>query len=119
MATIVERKTNGKRYILLGSGFGAYQSKKPNWFFGDYVADTDEGQYAMVCVCNAEGRVGWFESSEVEVVSVDGQNVKSIFEAISDQLESTTPPEASRALPRGERSLILGETEKETQPDQS
>jgi len=79
MATIVKHTESGEKYVLLGSGFGAYQSKKPNWFFGDLMADTDEGQYAMVCVSNSEGKIGWLESSRVIVDSVDGQAVQSLF----------------------------------------
>ena len=79
MATIVKHTETGDKYVLLGSGFGAYQSKKPNWLFGDLMADTAEGQYAMICVCNPEGRIGWLESSKVIVDTVDGQAVKSLF----------------------------------------
>ena len=79
MATIVKNIRNNKRYILLGSGFGAYQSKKPNWFFGDLMADTDEGQYAMVCVSDAAGKIGWLESSTVVVESVDGRELESLL----------------------------------------
>ena len=79
MATIVMHKDSGEKYALLGSGFGAYQSKKPNWLFGDLMADTSEGQYAMVCVCNSFGRVGWIESSKVIVESIDGQDVEGLF----------------------------------------
>ncbi len=73
MATIVERVTSGKRYVLVGTGFGAFQSKKPNWLLGDLVADTTEGQHAMVCVCDGNGRLYWVESTQLTVVSVDGQ----------------------------------------------
>ena len=79
MATIVIHQRTGEKYVLLGTGFGAYQSKKPNWFFGDLMADTTEGQYAMVCVCKKDGKIGWLESSEVVVESVDGQSVKGAF----------------------------------------
>jgi hypothetical protein len=79
MATIVKHTPTGTRYILLGTGFGAFQSKKPNWLLGDLVADTTEGQYAMVCVCDKDGSIGWLESSEVVVETVDGQNVKGVF----------------------------------------
>ena len=79
MATIVRHTSSGKRYVLLGSGFGAYQSKKPNWFFGDLMADTTEGQYAMVCVCDAFGKIGWIESADVVVESVDGESVESVL----------------------------------------
>ncbi len=78
MATIVIKRS-GKKYIVLGTGFGAYQSKKPNWFFGDLMADTEEGQYKMVCVCDKDGKIGWLHSSEVVVESVDGQSVRDAF----------------------------------------
>ncbi len=79
MATIIKHTETGEKYVLLGSGFGAYQSKKPDLFFGNLMADTEEGQYAMVCVCNSEGQIGWLESSEVVVESVDGKSVQSFF----------------------------------------
>ena len=80
MVTTVIYQPTGKRYILLGTGFGAYQSKKPNWFFGDMIADTAEGQYAMVCVCNRSGTIGWIYSSEVVVESIDGQYLDRILQ---------------------------------------
>ena len=80
MATIVKHVKTGQRYLLLGSGFGAYQSKKPNWFWGDLMADLEEGQYAMVCVCDQAGRIGWLESSQVAVESVDGMAVSEAFQ---------------------------------------
>lgn len=79
MATIVRNTKSGERYVLLGSGFGSYQSKKPNWFFGDLVSDTTEGQHAMICVCDSAGQIGWLESQHVLVESVDGQNVANLF----------------------------------------
>lgn len=75
MATIVRSTKTDERYVLLGAGFGAYQSKKPNWLLGDLAADTDEGCHAMVCVCNADGRIGWLDSEELVVESIDGKPV--------------------------------------------
>ncbi|MDE0314986.1 MAG: hypothetical protein OXM61_08790 [Candidatus Poribacteria bacterium] len=43
MATIVKHNTTGKNYCLLGTGFGVFQSSKPNMFFGNLMADVDEG----------------------------------------------------------------------------
>ena len=79
MAIIVRSISKNKRFALMGSGFGAYQSKKPHFFFGDWVAETSEGQYAMVCVCDTEGRVGWLESSDVVVESIDGQRPEELL----------------------------------------
>ena len=79
MATIVQHQKSGKKYVLLGSGFGAFQSKKPNWFLGDFLADVSEGQFAMICVADADNRIGWLESSEVIVLSVDGTSVRDLL----------------------------------------
>ena len=81
MATIVKHTPTGAKYILLGTGFGSFQSKKPNWLLGDLVADTTEGHHAMTCVCNKQGRIRWVASSEVVVETIDGQNVEDAFES--------------------------------------
>ncbi len=75
MATIVKHNTTGKNYCLLGTGFGVFQSSKPNAFFGNLMADVDEGEYAMVCVCDSAGAIFWIDAAKVTVVSIDGQNV--------------------------------------------
>lgn len=79
MATIVKYRETGEEYILLGTGFGSYQSQKANWFFGNMIADVDEGTNPMVCVCKADGKIGWLESHKVTVVSVDGVKVSDIL----------------------------------------
>ena len=45
--------------------------------FWDLVADTDERHFAMACVCDEIGKIGWINSSELIVESVDGQDVVS------------------------------------------
>ncbi|MCY4403224.1 MAG: hypothetical protein OXD54_11660 [Candidatus Poribacteria bacterium] len=75
MATIVRHDDTGKNYCLLGTGFGVFQSSKPNVFFGNLMADVDEGEYAMVCVCDKAGEIYWIDAAKVTVVSVDGHNV--------------------------------------------
>lgn len=79
MSVIVRHKISGEQYVLIGAGFGAYMAKKPNWFWGDLIADEDSGYHAMLSVCDAEGRVGWIESKKVEVVSVDGRTPQALL----------------------------------------
>lgn len=74
MTTIVEEIKTEKRFVLLGTGFGAYQSMKNNTMFGEIISEVDKGQFAMVCVSNNKGEIGWFESNEVKVVNVDGKS---------------------------------------------
>ncbi len=47
-------------------------------FLGNWMADVAEGQYAMVCVCDKQGKVSWIQAENVSVVSVDGQNVSEL-----------------------------------------
>lgn len=75
MATIVKHNATGKNYCLLGTGFGVFQSKKPHFFLGNLMADVEEGEYAMVCVCDGAGRIYWIDADEVTVLSIDGQRV--------------------------------------------
>ena len=75
MATIVQHVETREQYVLLGTGFGMFQSKKPNWLLGNLAADTEGDECALVCVCNAAGLIGWLDSSEVNVVSVDSKPV--------------------------------------------
>jgi uncharacterized SAM-dependent methyltransferase len=78
MATIVKHNQTGKRYCLLGAGFGVFQSSKPNVFLGNLMADVEEGEYALVCVCNSKGEIFWLEATQVKVVSIDGQNIQEL-----------------------------------------
>ena len=55
MATIVRHNATGKNYCLLGTGFGAYQSKKPNMFLGNWMADVDVNLRNRTCFWE----IGW------------------------------------------------------------
>lgn len=80
MTAIVEEKKTGERFVLLGTGFGAYQSMNEGLLFGNLIPDVEKGQFAMVCVSNKEGKIGWFNSEEVKVVSVDGKPPSDLLE---------------------------------------
>ena len=81
MATIVQHTETNEQYVLLGSGFGMFQSKKPNWLLGNLAADVDGAECALVCVSNGSGLIGWLDSKEVNVISVDGTPVGEILPA--------------------------------------
>jgi len=73
MATIVREPRSGGHYILLGAGFGAYKSTHPSMFFGSLAPWEDSGEVSVVAVCDHEGRIGWLNSHELQVVSIDGK----------------------------------------------
>ena len=78
MATIVKHNQTGKHYCLLGAGFGVFQSSKPNVFLGNLMADVEDGEYALVYVCNSKGELLWLDATQVTVVSIDGQNIQKL-----------------------------------------
>ncbi|MCO4745882.1 MAG: hypothetical protein KC912_13895 [Proteobacteria bacterium] len=68
MATVVRHVETGERFVVLGAGF----------------AMKDEGSVkrnrrAGVCVCDDQGRIGWFKSEDLVVESVFGQRPDEIL----------------------------------------
>ena len=72
MATIVEQESTGKRFILLGTGFGAYQSEERTYWFG--IRQKTKGRIAVAAVCDREGMIGWIPTEELTVVAIDGMS---------------------------------------------
>lgn len=79
MATIIKSIESSKKYILIGSGYGMYQSKKPNWLLGDLLADTEEGSTQVICACDEQGKIVWLNSEKVRVISIDGKSPSEYF----------------------------------------
>ena len=73
MGIIVEHKDAGKKYILLGTGFGAFKASRPSVFFGDWLPKEESGELTMVAVCDDQGQIGWIRSEELTVVQVEGR----------------------------------------------
>ncbi len=73
MAIIVEHKDSGKKYILLGTGFGAFKASRPSVFFGNWLPKEESGELTMVAVCDNQGQIGWISSEELTVVEVEGR----------------------------------------------
>ena len=79
MATVVRHIPTNKKYVLLGTGFGAFQSKSQNPILGNLMSDTTEGQFAMACVCDSQGEMLWVESTHLLIESVDGKTTNEIL----------------------------------------
>lgn len=75
MATIVLHYKSGKRFILLGTGFGAYKSSRPSFLGGSLFPREEEGKLPMAAVCDRSGLIEWFYTDELVVEEVDGQKV--------------------------------------------
>ena len=66
MATKARWKKNGKVYLFLGVGFGAYKAMVAGNFFQSISPEVDSKELGMVALCDREGTVGWVDYSEVE-----------------------------------------------------
>ena len=79
MATIIQSKKTGKKYVLLGTGFGAFKATRPGVFLGNLMPEEEEGQITMVAVCDGEGKIRWAQSDDLVVVEVDGSSPGEIL----------------------------------------
>lgn len=74
MATIVEHKADGNRYVLIGPGYGMYHAVKAHVVLGNWGRSAETGSQKLVCVTNEAGEIGWLQAENVKVVSVDGKS---------------------------------------------
>ncbi len=73
MATIVRSKSDNNRYILLGTGYGAYQSANRTLHpFFEVSSTKEQGMYPILFVCNEHGAIGWLDPNDFIVESIDG-----------------------------------------------
>lgn len=79
MAIIVKKRDNDKKYILIGTGFGAYKSPKTPVFIGNRIPVQDIKKAAMIAACNEFGEIVWLPSEDLEVVEVDGNKPEELL----------------------------------------
>ncbi|MGF1464569.1 MAG: hypothetical protein ACFCGT_00415 [Sandaracinaceae bacterium] len=68
MAVIAVHRETGKRYVLLGAGFGRVR--------GDHGLDQTS---QLLALCDGEGRVHWIPARDIAIVSVDGEPPASLL----------------------------------------
>lgn len=79
MATIVLHKPSGIHYVLLGTGYGAYQSHRPSIFGGDLFPHEHSGEIPVAAVCDEHGEIHWFLTEELQVAQIDGLPLSRVF----------------------------------------
>lgn len=72
MATKVRRKTNGKVYLVLGTGYGAFKAMAMANTLHAINPEIDEGELKMIAACDSTGSIHWIDHRDVEVIEVDG-----------------------------------------------
>lgn len=78
MAIVVMNKESHKKYILLGTGFGAYKAVRPSFFGGNWIPHEEEGTIGIVAVCDYKGDIIWIESDKLQVIEVDGLKISEL-----------------------------------------
>lgn len=72
MPIFVEHKESGELFVLIGSGFGAFQSARQG------EMSPNEGNFPMICVADRKGNLGWLRSESVKVINIDGTDIKDL-----------------------------------------
>ena len=72
MLVFVEHVETEEEFILLGTGLGIYRSEDRQKF----SEKVKEGVHKMLAVCDKSGKIYWYPSKELTVVTVDGKAVK-------------------------------------------
>ena len=73
MLVFVEHNKTHEAFLLLGTDLGVYRSEFKNSLFEDGVK---EGIHKMLAVCDKVGKIYWYPSKELTVITVDGKEVK-------------------------------------------
>ncbi|GMQ57187.1 hypothetical protein AN1V17_15820 [Vallitalea sediminicola] len=86
MGVIVRDKVTHKKYVLLGTGFGAYKAVRPSFFGGNLIPHEEEGTIATIAVCDSKGDIIWINSNNLQVIEVDGVKIEEIalYNAINE-----------------------------------
>jgi hypothetical protein len=79
MAVIVEHNEKpNDQFVLLGTGFGMFKAMR-GATLGDILSKQDEGEKTLAALCGEDGNILWADSSELTVISVDGQSPKALL----------------------------------------
>lgn len=74
MAILVHDKQTKQRYILLGAGFGLYESATEK-YYEDLVS------LPMLACAGPDGEIVWLSSEDVVVVEVDGKTPVALLKS--------------------------------------
>jgi len=80
MTTIVRYAENGGLYVLVGAGYGMFESQRPNVLWGHMKSHKRSGELPVALVSDHEGKLGWIPIDELTVVSVDGRSPKEALD---------------------------------------
>ncbi|WP_202081188.1 hypothetical protein [Caldalkalibacillus salinus] len=84
MAIVVLHAKDKKKYVLIGTGFGAHKSTRPSVLGGSLFPHEDMGEIPVAAVTDSKGKIHWFLTEDLQVIKIDGENPGDILKAESE-----------------------------------
>lgn len=79
MAIVVLHTKSNKKYVLIGTGYGAYKASRPSVLGGSLFPHEDMGEIPVAAVSDSKGKIHWFLTGDLQVLEIDGQNLNNII----------------------------------------
>jgi hypothetical protein len=79
MAIVVLHTKDKKKYVLVGTGYGAYKASRPSVLGGSLFPHEDMGEIPVAAVSDSKGKIHWFLTEDLQVLEVDGQILAEII----------------------------------------
>ena len=82
LVTIVKHKKTGKKYVLIGTGFGMFKTVRASMWGGNLSPQLQSGEKTVVAVADREGAIKWIDSGSLRVLEIDGRSLEDIYSEI-------------------------------------
>lgn len=89
MAIVVLHIKHKKKYVLIGTGFGAYKSTRPSVLGGSLFPHEDMGEIPVAAVTDSKGKIHWFLTEDLQVIEIDGENPIEILKEENELTKET------------------------------
>lgn len=90
MAIIVMHKPTGERYVLIGTGFGAYKSRSPSFLGGNMFPNEEYGELQMAALSDARGNIVWMPTEQLQVLVVDGNDPAELLATLQSDRNASS-----------------------------
>lgn len=85
MATIVQHQKSGRKFVLLGVGYGGFKAVRSGMFIGEQTPSKDTGEMELAAVCDPRGNIAWVPAAEVVVIEIDGRPPLELIQPIEQK----------------------------------
>lgn len=89
MAIVVLHIKQRKKYVLIGTGYGAYKSARASVLGGSLFPHEDMGEIPVAAVTDSKGKIHWFLTEDLQVIEIDGENLTEILKEEIETIKVT------------------------------